>query len=62
LVLGVQDVEFVDGQPVPEEGGRGLVVNHNPAFYADDATLVTGVRLHAHVAFDHLAGELSIIG
>lgn len=62
LVLGVQDVEFVDGQSVPEEGGRGLVVNHNPAFYADDATLVTGVRLHAHVAFDHLAGELSIIG
>lgn len=58
VMLGVQDAEIVDGEVRPEEGGRGLVFNHNPGFYADDATLVTGVRLHAHVAFDHLAGEL----
>jgi amidohydrolase len=58
LILGVQDVEIVDGQPRPQAGGRGLVVNHNPAFYADDAALTTGVRLLAHVAADHLAGFL----
>lgn len=57
-ILGVQDVEIVDGQVRAQEGGRGLVVNHNPAFYADDATLTTGVRLLAHVAVDHLAGLL----
>ena len=51
-----QDVEIVDGQPRPQKGGRGVVFNHNPAFYADDATLTTGVRLHAHVTLDHLAG------
>ena len=44
--------------PVPEECGRGLVTNHHPRFYADDDTLVTGVRLHAHVAYDHLTGAL----
>lgn len=53
--LGVQDVKIVDGASLePEEGGRGFVSNHNPAFYADDDTLVTGVRLHLHVAVDHL--------
>lgn len=56
LMLGVQDTELVDGQLRPQDGGRGLVVNHNPAFYADDATLTTGVRLLSHVAVDHLAG------
>lgn len=57
--LGVQDLEFgPDGKPVPTTGGRGLVLNHNPAFYVDEDTLVTGVRLHAHVAADHLAGAL----
>jgi amidohydrolase len=58
--LGAQDVEFVDGQLQPEKGGRGMVVNHSPAFYADDATLTTGVRLHAHVAFDHLERQLGV--
>lgn len=53
--LGVQDVKIVNGPSIePEEGGRGLVANHNPSFYADDDTLVVGVRLHAHVAVDHL--------
>ncbi|MSS45354.1 amidohydrolase [Cutibacterium sp. WCA-380-WT-3A] len=52
--LGVQDTHFVDGQVVPIEGGRGIVPNHHPAFYADDETLATGVRLHTHVAVDHL--------
>ncbi|MFI8252354.1 M20 family metallopeptidase [Streptomyces filamentosus] len=59
VMLGVQDAVLdADGRPVPEEGGRGLVINHNPRFYADDDTLVTGVRLHAHVAYDHLTGAL----
>ncbi len=59
VMLGVQDATLdAAGRPVPEEGGRGLVTNHNPRFYADDDTLVTGVRLHAHVAYDHLTGAL----
>ena len=59
VVLGVQDLEFgPDGTPVPVPGGRGAVFNHNPGFYVDDDTLATGVRLHAHVAADHLAGRL----
>lgn len=53
--LGVQDVKIVPGPALePEAGGRGLVANHHPAFYADDDTLITGVRLHTHVAVDHL--------
>jgi metal-dependent amidase/aminoacylase/carboxypeptidase family protein len=59
VMLGVQDTEFrPDGTLVPTEGGRGAVPNHNPHFYADDDTLVAGVRLHAHVAVDHLTGAL----
>ncbi|MER7519212.1 amidohydrolase [Streptomyces sp. NPDC126499] len=60
VMLGVQDATLDGGgRPVPVDGGRGLVTNHNPHFYADDDTLVTGVRLHAHVAYDHLAGTLT---
>ncbi|MFJ2770745.1 M20 family metallopeptidase [Streptomyces sp. NPDC087300] len=60
VMLGVQDAELDgSGAPVPTPGGRGLVVNHNPHFYLDDDTLVTGVRLHAHVAYDHLTGALA---
>ncbi|MCU1648376.1 MAG: amidohydrolase [Nocardia sp.] len=60
VLLGVQDTELSPGQqiPVPTPGGRGMYVNHNPHFYADDDTLVTGVRLHCHAAHDHLAGDL----
>ncbi|MFJ8660067.1 hypothetical protein [Streptomyces sp. NPDC093795] len=59
VMLGVQDATLdAAGRPVPAPGGRGLVTNHNPRFYADDDTLVTGVRLHAHVAYDHLTGAL----
>ncbi|WP_395366699.1 M20 family metallopeptidase [Streptomyces sp. YH02] len=59
VMLGVQDATLdASGRPVPVPGGRGLVTNHNPHFYADDDTLVTGVRLHAHVAHDHLTGAL----
>ncbi|UFS95910.1 M20 metallopeptidase family protein [Nocardia huaxiensis] len=59
VTLGVQDAELdPNGMPFPVPGGRGLFVNHNPHFYADDDTLVTGVRLHAHVAYDHLNGTL----
>lgn len=59
VMLGVQDATLdPSDRPVPTEGGRGLVTNHNPRFYADDEALVTGVRLHAHVAYDHLTGDL----
>jgi hypothetical protein len=34
-------------------------MNHNPAFYADDDCLVDSVRIHAHVAIDHLTGILN---
>lgn len=60
VMLGVQDATLdAAGRPVPAPGGRGLVTNHNPRFYADDSTLVTGVRLHAQVAYAHLAGALT---
>ncbi len=62
LILGVQDTEIVDGQLRPEVGGRGLAFNHNPGFYADDATLATGVRLLAHVTVDHLSGLIEPAG
>lgn len=59
VVLGVQDVDLDHrGIPTPTVGGRGMYVNHNPHFYADDDTLVTGVRLHCHAAHDHLVGDL----
>lgn len=59
VTLGVQDAELgPNGLPFPSPGGRGLAMNHNPHFYADDSTLVTGVRLHAHIAYDHLSGAL----
>jgi metal-dependent amidase/aminoacylase/carboxypeptidase family protein len=48
-----------DGSITPTPGGRGIVINHNPAFYADDSILQTGVRLHANVALDHLTGQLA---
>ncbi|WJR36134.1 amidohydrolase [Mycobacteroides immunogenum] len=59
VMLGVQDIELdADNNPRPVDGGRGLHMNHNPHFYADDNTLVTGVRVHCHVAYDHLVGDL----
>ncbi|MCZ9310250.1 M20 metallopeptidase family protein [Corynebacterium uberis] len=58
-LLGVQEVAFDDaGNPVPAEGGRGMVPNHNPSFYVVDDALVTGVALHVAVARAHLAGQL----
>jgi amidohydrolase len=60
VTLGVQDsqLDASTGLPVPIPGGRGMYVNHNPHFYADDDTLVTGVRLHSQIAYDHLTGTL----
>lgn len=61
LQLGAQDTELEpDGSMVPIPGGRGVVMNHNPAFYADDSVLQTGVRLHANIAVDHLTGTISV--
>lgn len=54
LNYGTQDTRFENGALVPVEGGRGLVPNHNPAFYADDNTLRTSLRIHLHVTIDHL--------
>jgi metal-dependent amidase/aminoacylase/carboxypeptidase family protein len=63
LQLGAQDVELrPDGTMAPIPGGRGIAMNHNPHFYADDAVLATGVRMHVNVALDHLAGEISVTG
>lgn len=59
VMLGVQDTELADDSVTPTPGGRGVVANHSPQFYADDDTLVTGVRLHAHLAYDHLTGALN---
>ncbi len=57
VMLGAQDGTLDGaGRPVPVPGGRGLVPNHSPKFYLEDAALVTGVRLHCHVAVDHLNG------
>lgn len=59
VTLGVQDTELNDrGIPMPVAGGRGVAMNHNPHFYADDDVLVEGVRLHCQVAYDHLTGVL----
>ncbi|GAA5054221.1 M20 metallopeptidase family protein [Nocardia callitridis] len=61
VTLGVQDCELgSDGQPTAIPGGRGMVMNHNPHFYADDDTLRDGVRLHTYAAYDHLSGALTI--
>ena len=54
LGFGVQDTQLVDGALKPVEGGRGLVPNHNPSFYADDDSLTTSLRVHLRVAADHL--------
>ena len=60
LGLGVQDTVITeDASLAPAEGGRGGYPNHHPKFYADDDTLATGVRLMAHVAYDHLNGDLT---
>ncbi|MFJ2833775.1 MULTISPECIES: M20 metallopeptidase family protein [Nocardia] len=59
VTLGVQDTEFGGAAGLePTPGGRGMYMNHNPHFYADDDTLVTGVRLHTYLAYDHLRGAV----
>jgi amidohydrolase len=59
LQLGAQDTELQpDGALTPVPGGRGIAMNHNPHFYADDSVLATGVRMHANVALDHLTGAI----
>ena len=58
LNYGVQDSVVVGQGLRPEEGGRGIAPNHSPAFYADDDSLVDSLRVHVHVAIDHLLGEI----
>lgn len=54
-LLGVQDVEFVpNALPRATAGGRGFAPNHSPRFYANDAALLTGVRMHLAVVAQHL--------
>lgn len=59
FILGGQNTRFDDhGNLVAaKEGGPGPIPNHNPAFYANDAVLKTGVRLHAYSALDYLHGR-----
>ncbi|MDA2812234.1 amidohydrolase [Nocardiopsis sp. RSe5-2] len=58
--LGCQDLRYrEDGTMEAVPGGRGMVFNHHPGFYADDSVLKTGVRLHANAAVDHLEGRLT---
>jgi len=59
VMLGCQDLQFKDGEMVPVKDGKGAVINHSSDFYANDAVLATGVRLHATIAADHLSGRLS---
>jgi hypothetical protein len=54
----VQDAGFNDGGIVPTSGGRGINYNHNLYFHADADALQISVRLHAHIAIDHLMGNL----
>ncbi|MEV2278418.1 amidohydrolase [Nocardiopsis sp. NPDC049922] len=58
VLLGCQDTEYVGGALRAIPGQRGAATNHDPAFYADDSVLATGVRLYSHVAVDHVTGRL----
>lgn len=59
-LLGGQNIAFTeDGGIEPTNGDtRGFAANHSPQFYVNDDALTYGVRLHAHVAVDHLLGSL----
>lgn len=59
-VLGGQNTKFENGKLTAADPGQptgGLVPNHNPAFYAMDEALKTGVRLHAYAALDLLSAS-----
>lgn len=60
LSFGVQDTLTDAGELVPRHGGRGLAPNHHPSCYADDDALAASVRLHAHIAVDHLFGVADV--
>ncbi|PWJ25034.1 carboxypeptidase Ss1 [Branchiibius hedensis] len=51
---GVQDTHLVGNSVAPVEGGRGMAMNHNPEFYADDDSLLDYLRIFVHVAYEHL--------
>ena len=59
-LLGGQNIAFTeDGGITPTNGDdRGFAANHSPQFYVNDDALTYGVRLHAHVAVNHLLGEV----
>jgi amidohydrolase len=57
LGFGSQDTRFVGESLAPVEGGRGLAMNHSPGFYVDEDTLLDSLRIHLHVAYDHLIGQ-----
>jgi amidohydrolase len=57
LNFGTQDTRFVGQSLAPVEGGRGLAMNHSPGFYVDEDALLDSLRIHVHVAYDHLAGH-----
>ncbi|MGV9712587.1 M20 metallopeptidase family protein [Gordonia sp. NPDC003424] len=57
FTYGVQDTLVAGDTMLPAEGGRGMAMNHNPGFYADDDSLRDYLRIFAHVAHDHLMGD-----
>jgi amidohydrolase len=58
MMFGGQDAELTPTGLAAREGGRGVYFNHSPLFYFNDAAIVYGVRLHAHVAYDFLDGKI----
>jgi amidohydrolase len=60
LNYGTQDTCIVGESLAPAEGGRGMAMNHNPGFYADEDALLDSLRIHVHVAYEHLIGQAAL--
>ena len=60
LNYGTQDTRLTGESLAPAEGGRGMAMNHNPGFYADEDALLDSLRIHVHVAYDHLTGQAAV--
>lgn len=60
LNYGTQDTRIAGESLVAVDGGRGLEMNHSPAFYADEDALLDSLRIHVHVAYDHLTGQAAV--
>ena len=59
ISLGAQDSEFGGATGIrAKKGGKGVHYNHSPHFYLNEEVLITGVKLHVHMVFDFLNGEI----